>query len=160
MKKLWILVVPIFILWFFFEQQYTLGWGYDLSMEGSSAIIFRHNKVVVDRAILDSRVDSGYLVGIRLPTKDIDCNFKTIRAVIDQPTYFILKLDETKVTSYLSRNEFESQISSLNINFEEPLHYEYFGNIFENAKRLDKDKKYSECMEYYDFAGFRVARLP
>jgi hypothetical protein len=145
---------------FFFEQQFTLGWGYNLSMEGSSSIVYRYDKVVVDRRILDSRVDSGYLVGIRLPTKDIDCNFKTIRAVIDQPTYFILKLDETKVTSYLSRNEFESQISSLNINFEEPLHYEYFGNIFENAKRLDKDEKYNECLEYYDLTGFRVARLP
>ena len=160
MKKLWILVVPVFILWFFFEQQFILGWGYDVRMEGSTRIVYRNDEVVVDRRVLDYRIDSGYLIGIRLPTKALECNFKTIRAVIDQPTYFILKLDETKVNSYLSRDEFESQISTLNINFEEPLHYEYFGNIFENAKRLDKDEKYSKCLEGYDLTRFRVARLP
>lgn len=159
MKKFWLLVISLLVAWIFLAEQLELGWGYSVRMEGDTRTIYRHGEVIVDRDILDARVDSGYLVGIRLPTKDIDCNFKLIRAVIDQPTYFILKLDETKVTSFLSKEEFESRISSLNIKFEDPLKYEFFGNIFKNAKRLDNDDEYNRCLSDNNLDSYRVAAL-
>lgn len=146
----------ILVVALFYEEQLRLGWGYDVELEGR---ITRHGEVVVDRNILDTRLSHGYLVGIRLPTRDMECRGGLVRAVVDQPTYFILKLDETKVTSFLSRKEFENRINSLKIKFEDPLKYEFFGNIFKNAKRLDGEDKYRNCLRENGLTGFRVVSL-
>lgn len=155
-KKLVLIVFILLVVGLIYEEDLRLGWGYNYEQDDT---ITRHGEVVINRRILDTRLDNGYLVGIRLPTKDIECSRKPIRVVIDQPTYFILKLDETKVTSFLSRKEFESRISSLNIKLEDPVKYEFFGNIFKNAKRLDNEAKYSSCLQDNSLTGVRVASL-
>lgn len=155
-KKLFIIVPIILVVALIYEEQLRLGWGYDIELEG---IITRHGKIVIDHHVLDTRLSHGYLVGIRLPTKDMECHGGLVRAVIDRPTYFILKLDETKVTSFLSRKEFENQVNSLKIKFEDPLKYEFFGNIFKNTKRLDGEEKYKNCLRDNGLTGFRVVSL-
>ncbi|WP_199609033.1 hypothetical protein [Flocculibacter collagenilyticus] len=156
MKKLFIIMFLFFTAFLVYEEDLRFGLGYDFEVNDR---ITRHGKVVVEHKILDTRLDNGYLIGIRLPAHDIECRGGLVRALIDQPTYFILKLDETKVTSFLSKEEFESRISSLNIKFEDPLKYEFFGNIFKNAKRLDSDDKYSHCLRDNNLDGYRVAAL-
>lgn len=157
MKSGWLFVgfSSAFLLFLLvYEDELRLGWGYEInSGVYSDKYIKRYDEIVVERTIVDFQVLPEYIIGLRLKTKDINCNYKPLRIILDEHHYFTLALDETKVTHFDSSQEFENHLEVLSLKNQSKLNYDFFSRIFKNGRRLDTNKKYKDCLNEHNIKG-------
>ncbi|MCT6699310.1 hypothetical protein [Rheinheimera sp. 4Y26] len=147
----------LFFLFVFFEDEIRLGWGYDIKYRGTGEwFVSRYDKVVVEPALFDYQILSGYLVAIGLPTQDIVCNHKPMRVYIDSPVYYVLKLDETILKSFLNKSDFDKTLGDLLLSKDVNLNYSLLDDLFRYGHRLDSSSDYSECLDGYNLSGKQV----
>ena len=154
-----ILITALIIFPLYFEEELRLGWGYDIQKSGDDTYITRYGDIVVGLTIIDTQILSEYLIGIRLPSKDIQCGHKLMRVASDDKTYFILDLDATQVTNFYSKKEFVESVSLLPGYENLKLRFELFERIFEFSTRLDGKEHYKDCLEHNGLLGRRVVWL-
>ncbi len=148
------------IVGIYFEDQMEFGWGYSVNwLGGIEYNVTRHEKVIVGGAIFDYQQVSGFLIGIKLPAKEIQCGRKFMRVVSDIKTYFVLDLDATQVTEYLIWTDFERVVKSLSDNVEIRLKYKIIDDIIKYGNRIDDDKEYFGCIKNNGLLGRKVIRL-
>ncbi len=153
-------VILLVILGSYFEEQIELGWGYSVNwLGGMQYNITRHENLIVERSIFDYQRVDGYLIGIRLPTKEIKCGYKHMKVALDPSTYFVLDLDGTQVTEYFTKTEFERVVKLLPDYEGIRLKYEIIENIFKFGNRIDGNSEYIGCLKINDLLGRRVVRL-
>ncbi len=146
----------ILMMGLYFEEEIRLGWGYDIQMSGDEKYITRYDDIIVGLTIVDLRILPEHIIGLRLPSKDIQCGHKLMRAASDEKIYFILELGATKVTNFYTQKEFEKALMLLPEYERVSLRYEVFENIFKFSQRLDDKEVYKECLERNGLSGRRV----
>ena len=162
MLKKRILLLGIFFLvcsLFYFKEQIDLGWGYDIQRNGSDTYITKDDFVIVGMTIIDMQVFPDYLVGLRLPAIELDCDYKPMRVTPDKKIYFILDLDRAVVKEYYVKIDFEEAIKPLLSGEDLRLDYELFENIFKFGKRIDQNERFQSCLKKSGLEGYQVIRL-
>lgn len=160
MKRLILGAVAILLVFlFYFEEQLRLGWGYEIQRNGRDTFIVKDGTALIGMSILDIQISSGYLFGIRIPAKELVCNYKPMRVASDQKIYFILDLDKALVKEYYSQIEFEKAVSLILDPGEITLNYSSLDDAFKYGERIDENEKYKRCLKNHGLEGFKVVRL-
>jgi hypothetical protein len=107
--------------------------------------IEKDKQVIIEPTIVDVRITSEYIVGLRLPIERFDCNGGYKIKIVNRQEYFLLLKDSGEVFNFTSRNKFEAKLTEYNILGDKKLDYSKFSKVWERHEGYYKNIDYSSC---------------
>jgi hypothetical protein len=111
--------------------------------------VVNKDKEVILPTILDYRIESNYIIGIRLPAYLLSCNNRSFAKikVLNERHYFILYKDNYSLLHFNSRFEFEEKLKELGIFKINILNYSTFDTFWKKYSKLNpKNDDVENCV--------------